>query len=148
MPNFLWPLVFFVAVFSGCAKHETAVQSGNREQVLHRGIGEDVSTLDPHLATQANDYTVISALLEGLVSEDPVDLHPVPGVAASWEVSTDGLVYTFHLRADARWSDGAPVTAQDFIDSFQRVLTPSLGADNASLLYVVRGAREFNEGRL
>ena len=140
--------MFFVAVFSGCAKHETAVQSGNREQVLHRGIGEDVSTLDPHLATQANDYTVISALLEGLVSEDPVDLHPVPGVAASWEVSTDGLVYTFHLRADARWSDGAPVTAQDFIDSFQRVLTPSLGADNASLLYVVRGAREFNEGRL
>jgi oligopeptide transport system substrate-binding protein len=148
LPNLLCPLVFFAAIFSGCSKRETAVQRGNREQVLHRGIGEDVSTLDPHLATQANDYTVISALLEGLVSEDPVDLHPVPGVAESWDVSADDLVYTFHLRADARWSDGAPVTARDFIDSFQRILTPSLGADNASLLYVVRGARAFNEGRL
>ena len=72
----------------GCAKRETAVQTGNRGQVLHRGIGPDLADLDPHLATQSGSYDVLSALFEGLVAEDPVDLHPVPGVAEHWESST------------------------------------------------------------
>src|SRR5882757_6567027 len=103
LPNFFCPLIFFAAVFSGCAKHETAVQHGNREQILHRGIGYEVSDLDPHLVTGLSEYSVVSALFEGLVAEDPVDLHPVPGVAKSWDVSPDGIVYVFHLRVDAKW---------------------------------------------
>jgi oligopeptide transport system substrate-binding protein len=91
---------------------------------------------------------VLSALFEGLVAEDPRDLHPVPGVAESWDISPDGLEYTFHLRANARWSNGDPVTAPDFVASFRRLLTPSLGADNAALLYVILNAEAFHQGRL
>lgn len=130
----------------GCAKRETDVQRGNREQILHRGIGPDLADLDPHLATQAGSYHVLSALFEGLVTEDPVDLHPVPGVAERWELSVDGLTCTFFLRADAKWSNGEPVTARDFIASWRRILTPALGADNANLLYVIQGAEAFHKG--
>jgi oligopeptide transport system substrate-binding protein len=139
-------LLFAAVLLAGCGPRETAVEHGNREQILHRGIGHDLADLDPHLATLASDYNVLSALLEGLVSEDPVDLHPVPGVAERWELSPDRLTYTFTLRPDARWSNGDPVTAQDFIASWRRMLTPSLGASNATLLYVIQGAEAFNKG--
>jgi oligopeptide transport system substrate-binding protein len=142
----LCPLIFFAAVFSGCAKRETAVQRGNRDQILHRGLGYEVSDLDPHLVTGVSEYSVVSALFEGLVAEDPVDLHPVPGVAESWDLSPDGIVYVFHLRADAKWSNGEPVTAQDFIASWHRVLTPSLAADYADMLYVIQNAEAFHKG--
>ena len=133
---------------SACTRRETDVQRGNREQVLHRGIGSEVSDLDPQLVTGLAEQCVVSALFEGLVTEDPRDLHPVPGVAERWETSPDGLTYTFHLRADAKWSDGATVTAPDFVASFRRILTPSLAADNATLFYLVRNAEAFNQGRL
>ena len=129
----------------GCSRG-TNVATGDRDQVLHRGIVPDLADLDPHMATETSYYTVLSALLEGLVAEDPVDLHPVPGVAERWDVSPDGLTYTFHLRENARWSNGEPVTAQDFIESWRRILTPSLGAANASQLYLIQGAEAFNRG--
>ncbi len=133
-------------LFAGCKPRETNVESGNRTQTLHRGMGPALANLDPHLATGTTDYNVLSALYEGLVAEDPVDLSPVPGVASRWDVSADGLHYTFHLRADARWSNGDPVTAQDFIASWQRVLSPQLGADYANLLYVLAGAEAYHRG--
>lgn len=135
-----------LALVQGC-RRETRVERGIREQILHRGMGPEPAYLDPHLATGTNDYTVLSALFEGLVAEHPVDLRPVPGVAESWDVSPDGLVYTFHLRANARWSNGDPVTAQDFVDSWRRALTASLAADNATLLYVLQGAEAFHKGQ-
>ncbi len=138
--------LFALVAFTACSPRETAVERGNREQILHRGIGHDLADLDPHLATQASDFSVLSALFEGLVAEDPVDLHPVPGVAERWEISADNLTYTFHLRANARWSNDDPVTATDFIDSWRRILTPSLAADYANLLYVIQGAEAFNRG--
>ncbi len=133
---------------SGCGRRQTNVQRGDREQVLSCGIGSEVSDLDPQLVTGIAEHYVVSALFEGLVNEDPHDLHPVPGVAASWDVSPDGLVYVFHLRADARWSNGEPVTAGDFLASFHRLLTPSLGAENASLFSGVRNAEAYSQGRL
>ncbi len=139
-------LVGCVLASGGCLKRETAVQQGNREQVLHRGMGSDPTDLDPQLATNIAEVDLVSALFEGLVSEDPVDLHPVPGVAARWDVSPDLLKYTFYLRAEAKWSDGKPVTAEDFVASWQRVLTPSLGAENAGMLYVIQGAEAFHKG--
>ncbi len=138
-------LVIAGALLSGCSR-ESNVQSGDRGQVLHRGINPEPSDLDPHLATQTSYYSVLSAILEGLVAEDAVDLHPVPGVAESWDISPDGLTYTFYLRADAKWSSGEPVTSQDFIDSWRRILTPSLGAADASQLYPIQGAEAFNKG--
>lgn len=135
-----------VLLLAGCGQRETAVRSGNREQILHRGLGSEVGDLDPHLATNIAEMDLISALFEGLVAEDPVDLHPVPGVAESWDISSNRLVYTFHLRADAKWSNGSAVTAQDFVGSWRRLLTPSLGAANATLLYVIQGAEAFHKG--
>jgi oligopeptide transport system substrate-binding protein len=122
------------------------VAQGDREQVLHRGIGSDVSDLDPHLATNIAEMDLAAALFEGLVAEDPVDLHPVPGVAARWDITPDQLNYTFHLRPEARWSNGEPVTAADFIAAWRRVLVPSLAAENAGLLYVMQGAEAFHKG--
>ena len=133
---------------SACAPRETPVERGIRTQTLHRGIGPDLADLDPHLASSLGDIHVLSALFEGLVAEDPTDLSPVPGVAASWEVSADGLVYTFHLRPDARWSDGRALTAADFVGSLRRALAPALGAPNAELLYPVLNAEAYHKARL
>lgn len=131
-----------------CFQRESAVARGNREQVLHRGVGPEIASLDPHLAMGTAEYNILSALLEGLVVENPVSLAPEPGVAESWTVSRDGLVYTFTLRADARWSNGDPVTAADFVASFKRMLSASLGADYAHFLYIILNAEAYHKGRL
>jgi oligopeptide transport system substrate-binding protein len=135
-----------LTLLPSCAKRETAVQRGDREQVLHRGMGADPTDLDPQAATNIAEIDVVSALFEGLVAEDPIDLHPVPGVAQRWDISPDQQTYTFFLRPDAKWSDGRAITAQDFVDSWHRVLTPSLAAENAGMLYVVQGAEAFHKG--
>ena len=131
---------------SGCKKRETDVDRGIREQVLHRGLAADLSGFDPHLITGLPEINVASALFEGLVDEDPVDGHPVPGVAERWETSADGLTWTFHLRANAKWSNGAPLTAPDFANSIKRALDPALGADNAAMLFVLTGAEAWHQG--
>ena len=132
----------------GCQKRETPVEQGIRGQVLHRGLAADLSGLDPHLITGLPEINVVSTLFEGLVAVDPADGHPVPGVAESWDVSPDALTYTFHLRATARWSNGEPVTAQDFANSIRRVLTPAFGADNVAMLFVLANAEAWYQGGL
>jgi oligopeptide transport system substrate-binding protein len=131
-----------------CAKRETPVEQGIREQVLHRGLAADLSGLDPHLITGLPEINVASALFEGLVAEDPIDGHPVPGVAERWETSPDGLTWTFYLRANAKWSNGEPLTAGDFANSIRRVLTPALGADNVGMLLVLANAEAWYQGKL
>jgi len=133
--------------FTGCAKRETTVELGNREGVLHLSIGSEPSDLDPQTVTGTGDAKIIQALFEPLVSYEAGTLAPVPALAERWEISADGLTYTFHLRADAKWSNGDPVTAQDCVDSWRRILTPSLAADYAYFLYLLRGAEDFNKGR-
>ena len=133
---------------TGCPRRETPVDSGIREQVLHRGLSADPSDLDPHVISGLPEINVASALFEGLVAEDSVDLHPIPGVAESWDVSSDGLVYTFHLRGNARWSNGDLVTARDFANSIRRVLTPSLAADYATMLYLLVNAEAYHKGSI
>ena len=148
--HFIHPLLLTLCVLllAGCGRRESVVQRGDREQILHRGISPDIAQLDPQLSTVANDYAALHALFEGLVTEDPIDLHPVPAVAESWDISQDGLRYTFRLRANAKWSNGDPVTAGDFVASYKRILTPSLGAEYASLLYVIEQAEAFHKGQL
>ncbi len=131
-----------------CTKPETNVEKGNRLQILHKGNGQEVQDLDPQTVNSVSEFNILSALLEGLVGEDPVDLHPVPGVAERWEVSDDGQTYTFHLRKNAQWSNGDAVTARDFIESYRRILSPALAADNAYMLYAVANAEAFHKGKL
>ncbi len=117
-------------------------------QALCLGNGAEPKSLDPHLVTGVAEHNILSALLEGLAAEDPRDLTPVPGVAERWDVSPDGCTYTFHLRADARWSNGDPVRAADFVFSFRRMLSPALAAEYAYMLYPLRHAKAFNTGEI
>ena len=144
----LWFLVSLICLLAtGCAKRESAVMSGNRDGILHFSVGSEPTDLDPHIITGLAEAKIIPALFESLVSFDPADLHPTPALAESWEISPDGLTYVFHLRANAVWTNGDPVTAQDCVDSWHRILTPTLAADYAYLFYVLRGAEEFHKGR-
>jgi len=106
--------------------------------------GVEPDTLDPALLTSQPGGRIVTALFEGLTRPEASSMRPAPGVAKSWEISDDGLRYTFQLRDDSYWSDGTAVTAADFVYSWRRVLDPKLGARYAYLLYPVRGARAFN----
>ena len=132
----------------GCGKRETAVQRANREGFLLLGNGAEPSDLDPQVITGTKEFNLCEALYEGLLNADPADLHPIPGVAETWETSPDGRRLTFHLRADARWSDGSPVTSADFLFAWRRMLTPRLGAEFAFYLYPVTNAERFNRGEI
>jgi len=129
---------------TGCSRRETPVEAGNRAQILHQGIATEPQDLDPHMLQFQSHFNPLMAVYEGLVGYDPRDLQPTPGVAASWEISPDGLAYTFHLRADARWSNGDAVTAHDFVFSARRILSPALGSPFRYYYDDVRGAKEYS----
>src|SRR5262249_8598807 len=111
--------------------------------------GTELKSIDPARVTGAPEGRIIGALFEGLYRPDPKTLQPLPGVATHHEVSSDNLVYTFHLRRDARWNDGTPVTAEDFRWSWQRLLHPETGSEYALLLgECVVGADRYHRGRV
>ncbi|MCX5757862.1 MAG: ABC transporter substrate-binding protein, partial [Candidatus Hydrogenedentes bacterium] len=124
----------------GCHHREVAA--------LRVGNGAEPQDLDPHVVTGIPEHRIISTLFEGLVDCDPGDLHVIPAVAESWSVSEDGRQYVFHLRGDAAWSNGDPVTADDFVYGWRRILTPALGAQYAQMLYCLKNARPYHEGKL
>ena len=107
----------------------------------------DPGSFDPAKTSTSTEQHILDELLEGLVAWGPAG-EIVPGVAARWEISADGLTYTFHLRSDARWSNGAVVTADDFVFSLRRLMDPATGAPYASLLYTLKNGRAVNSGAL
>jgi oligopeptide transport system substrate-binding protein len=114
--------------------------------VLHRGnVGEPL-TLDPHKASGTWENNIIGDMIIGLFTEDARG-EPVPGMAESWEMSEDGLTWTFTLR-EALWSDGHPVDAYDFEYAFRRILDPLTLANYASILYPIKNARPANAGTI
>ncbi len=141
-------LAFCLAVAGGCARRETAADAGIRDGTLLVGNAAEPADLDPDVITSFTDSNIDYALLEGLTSIDEKTALPVPAAASSWEASSDGLIYTFHLRLGMLWSDGEPVTAGDFAYSFRRILTPIFGAKYSYMLWPIRNARAFNEGQL
>jgi len=105
-------------------------------------------SLDPQLATGVTEGRIIDALFEGLIGEDPTTMEPIPNaLAESWEISDDGLIYTFQIRNDATWhnQDKDPVTAHDFVYSYHRILHPDLAAKNSYMLYPMRNAEAYNK---
>jgi oligopeptide transport system substrate-binding protein len=132
---------------AGCAKRGSAVESGNQRQIIHIGNLSEPTDLDPHLTSSQQNFNVVMAFFEGLVQYDATTNEPVPAVAERWEVSADNLTWTFHLRSTARWSNGDPVTASDFVYAFRRILTPGLAAEYANMLYVLKNAEAFNKGQ-
>ena len=147
-PRLIAIALAILLVLAGCGKRETDVEAGIRTQTLLVGNGGEPESLDPHLQNSIPEGSISNALFEGLTTLDPTTLEPNPAAATSWAVSADGLVYTFHLRPEARWSNGEPVTAYDFAFAFQRILKPECAAIGAFLLWPIRNAKAFNTGQL
>jgi len=104
--------------------------------------GAEPETLDPAVITGQPEGRIVNALFEGLLRFNRHGLS-VPGVADSWKISPDYLTYTFHLRPNARWSDGKPVTAEDFVESWRRTLEPETASAYNYQLFPVRGAEDY-----
>lgn len=109
------------------------------------GNVSEAATLDPHKSTGTWEDRIISNLLIGLTEGD-AEGKAIPGMAERWTTSPDGLVWTFYLR-DADWSDGVPVTADDFVFSLRRILLPETASEYASILYLIKNAQAVNEGK-
>ena len=115
-------------------------------QVVHRGLGAMPRTLDPSLSTDVPGQDVIGDLFEGLTTLDAAG-KIVPGVASSWEMSPDGKTWTFHLRPNARWSNGDPVTAADFVYAWRREVDPKTAAEYAGALGPIVNALAIATGK-
>ena len=131
-------LIMLVAAFAGCRK------ANPNEQVLRYVLEAEPSTLDPALSTAIPESLVELQIFEGLTRLDRKD-QPVPGAAASWDIAPDGLTYIFHLRPDARWSNGETVTAGDFESAWKRALDPELASENAYMLFPLKNAEAYND---
>lgn len=116
-------------------------------QVVHRGNGEEPQTLDPHLHEGVPSGNILRDLFEGLTTTAP-DGRIVPGAARGWNISRDGLTYTFFLDPEGRWSNGEPVTAQDFVWSWRRAVAPATGASYGRMLSPVVNAEAIFAGDL
>lgn len=136
-----------LSALSGCHR-ATPVDEGIATQTLLVGNAAEPSDLDPHIIDAWTDSNICYALFEPLAWIDERTTRPVPAAASGWDVSKDGLVYTFHLRPDGRWSTGEPVTADDFVYSIHRVLSPNLGAVDAYMLWPIKNAEAFNKGAI
>jgi oligopeptide transport system substrate-binding protein len=141
MTNRLFKLV------AGAAIAALVATTAMAEVVYHRGNTADPETLDHHKTSTTYEAHILRDLYEGLVVYD-AKAQVVPGVAESWTVSDDGLTYTFKLRGNAKWSNGDPVTAGDFVFAFQRIMTPDTGAKYANILYPIKNAEAINKGEM
>ncbi len=133
-------LIVSVAAF-GCTSSKTT-QVNQKEQLIRYNLGTEPETLDPAKMTGLPEGTLENALFEGLVRYDSKN-NIQPGMAESWTISKDQLVYTFKLR-EAKWSNGDDVTAEDFKFAWLRALSPEMASDYAYQMYYIRGAEAYN----
>lgn len=131
-----------------CSSNTTPVEKGIQTKTFLFGNQTEPQELDPHIVTGVPEFHILQSLFEGLVILEPAKLEPVPGMAARWEINLDGTEYTFHLRPDARWSNGDTLTADDFVFSYKRILSPALGSEYAYMLHCVKNAEAYNKGEL
>ncbi|MDB5364025.1 MAG: oppA [Rhodospirillales bacterium] len=113
--------------------------------ILRRASAVEPETLDPHKSGGGFEQLIEADLFEGLTTYDAAS-RAIPGVASHWDASPDGLTWTFHLRPDAKWSDGTPVTADDFVAAFQRLVDPTVASPSAEMFEVLKGASEIIAG--
>lgn len=146
-----------ISIFFGLAGTvgKTAKRDGpmlaeaNRQKILLVTVGTEPKTLDPGTTEGVPEGEVEEAIFECLALSDPEDgTKYIPGVAESWEHNDDYSVWTFHLRTNAKWSNGDPVTADDFVFSVKRVLNASLGSPFSDYFFVIKGAREYLNGEI
>ena len=133
-----------ILMASVCLLAFSAVASA--EVVLNRGNDTDPATLDHHRTSTVAEGAVLRDLYDGLTIQD-ANGEAMPGIAKSWDISEDGIVYTFHLRDDAKWSNGDPVTAGDFQFTFRRLMDPQTAAGYASMLFIIENAEDVAGGK-
>jgi oligopeptide transport system substrate-binding protein len=114
---------------------------------LNLGNGGEPGSLDPHKVSGDWENRIVSEYLEGLVTED-AQAKAIAGQAESWTISDDGLVYTFKIRGDAVWSDNVPVTAQNWVDAFQRLFDPKTASEYAYLQYPIKNSSKIAAGEI
>lgn len=115
--------------------------------VLHRGNGTEPETLDIHKSSGVPEANIQRDLFEGLVAE-AADGSTIPGVAEQWKLSEDKVTWTFTLRQDAKWSDGSPVTANDFVYAWRRAVNPQTASDYAFILWAIKNAEAISKGEI
>jgi oligopeptide transport system substrate-binding protein len=133
---------WLISATAGCAREPVA----SAAHILLRGNGPEPDSLDPQKARSVEAHVVLRDLYECLTSLAK-DAGTAPGVAKSWEASPDGLTYTFHLRDNARWSNGDRVTSDDFVFALRRLVDPATASQYAQLIDVVENAPAIVAGR-
>jgi len=124
--------------------HSRTLEEATRNKVLLINEGFEPRTLDPQAAQDLSAHHIIMGLIEGLVGCHPTDQSKeVPGMADHWEHNDDFSTWTFHIGEDRKWSNGDPVTAQDFVFSYKRILTPVFGSQHVDRLFVMKGAKDY-----
>jgi len=147
MPRLL-TLLMLALLAAGCGdRAPDGSRVADEGVTFHRGNGAEPATLDPHRAEDSASFEILRDLYEGLTT-GTVEAKVVPGTAESWDVSPDGLTWTFTLRADAAWSNGDPVTATDFVAGFRRTVDPATASTYAQVLFPVKNAGAVNRGDL
>lgn len=141
---FLTLSIFFV----GCSAKQGQQTKSAGPSTLRIANGTEIETMDPHIATGVPEHRVLLACFEGLMRYNPKTAESIPGVAKDYIVSPDGMTYTFHLRTDAKWSNGESVTADDFIFAFRRVVDPKTASQFVHLMHAVKNAKALNEGKM
>ena len=140
-------LIFLI----GCSENISPVDSGLEQQIYHHGNGSEPQGIDPHIVTGVPEHHILISLCEGLTIPNPNPAGSdgyIPGTAESWTISDDGKEYIFKLNKNAKWSNGDPVTADDFVWSWKRILTASLGSQYPDMLYYLVGAYEYHNGEI
>ena len=115
-----------------------------KANVMRYISGSEPESLDPQFVTGQPEARLMIAIYDGLVEYHPKTMEPIPAIAESWEVSPDGTEYIFHLRKNAKFSNGDPITAKDFVYSFRRALSPELASRNANLAYYIKYSEAYN----
>jgi oligopeptide transport system substrate-binding protein len=138
------PVPRLIALLAALAMGACGRLSQRADLVVLNGVESEL--LDPALITAQATTRVAFAVLEGLTAFNSKGVAE-PGVAEKWEITPDGIHYTFHLRHNARWSNGDPLTAEDFIFAWKRTLTPETGSEYSYQLHYIQGAKAFNEGK-
>jgi len=134
------------AIAAGC-RSRTRVEEGTRDGIVHIANDAEPADLDPNTNIDSSTEFTLNALFEGLVGLSNDGHTVVPGVAERWDVSPDGLVYTFHLRPGSHWSNGAPLTSEDFLFSFRRIMDPLVACEESSFGFAIKGAEDYALGR-
>lgn len=140
--------VLLSSSFSSCSSSAKGKYFGKTvppaENVLRYVSGAESETLDPQLPDGQPEARIYMALFEGLVEYDPKSQKPIPAIAKSWEISPSVDEYVFHLRENAKWSDGKPITAHDFVYSLRRGFRPDVISRTAQLGYFIKYSEAFS----